>query len=121
MLGLVSSMHEDLFGSHITEFLHPLESLDDNGTLKHPRVLISLQPPLTKSQLKAQKCQSNQEEHLQQQLPLINWFMQQGYVAIYTDGSSKHCDVIGWVGGFGVFVHRERPLTYAYAVPRECT
>ena len=55
MLGLVSSMHEDSFGSHIGEFLHALESLDDSGTLKHPRVSILLQAPLTKSRVKAQK------------------------------------------------------------------
>ena len=66
---LVSSMHEDSFGSHIIEFLHALESSDDGGTLKHPRVLISLQPPLTKSQVKAQKHQGNKEERLQQQPP----------------------------------------------------
>ena len=45
MLGLMSSMHEDSFGRHITEFLRALESLDDRGTLKRPKVLISLQPP----------------------------------------------------------------------------
>ena len=35
MLGVVSSMHEDWFGCHITELLHALESLNDSGTLKH--------------------------------------------------------------------------------------
>ena len=120
MLGLVSSMHEDLFGSHNIEYLHALESLDDTRTLKHPGILISLQPHLTKSQVKAQQRQSNKEERLHQQLPLIGWFLQQGYVAIYANGYSKHYDMIRWVGGFGICVHTEKPLIYAYPVPREC-
>ena len=66
MLGLVSPMHEDSFGGDITEFLHALESLDDSGILKHPRGLISLQPPLTKSHVKGQKRQNNKDERLQQ-------------------------------------------------------
>ena len=28
--------------------------------------------------------------------------------------------MIGWVGGFGVFVHTERPLSYSHPVPAEC-
>ena len=83
MLGQVSAMHGGDFGGHIREFLHALESLDDSGRLKHPRALISLSPPPTKAQVKAQKRKDNKEERLQRQLPLlINWFLQQAYTAI---------------------------------------
>ena len=120
MLGQVSAMHGGDFSGYIREFLHALESLDDSGRLKHPRALISLSPPPTKAHVKAQNRRDNKEERLQRQLPLINSFLQQGYTAIYTDGSSKHYDVIGWVGGFGAFVHTERPLSYSHPPPAEC-
>ena len=117
-------MHGGDFGRHICEFLHSPESLDDSGRLKHPRALIFLSPPPTKAQVKAQvkaqKRKDNKEQHLQRQLPLINWFLQQGYAPIYIDGCSKHYDVMGWVGDFGVFVHTERPLSYSHPVPAEC-
>ena len=79
-----------------------------------------MSPPPTKAQVKAQKRRDNKEERLRRQLPLINWCLQQGYTAIYTDGSSKYYDVIGWVGGFGVFLHTERPLSYSHPVHAEC-
>ena len=120
MLGQVSSMHGGDFGGHICEFLHALESLDDSGHLKHPRALVSLSPPPTKAQVKAQKRSDNKEERLQRQLPLINLFLQQGDTATYIDGSSNHYDMIGWVGGFVVFVHTERPLSNSHPVPAEC-
>ena len=50
----------------------------------------------------------NKEEILQREMVQLNWFIGQevykGYLPVCTDGFSKRYDLIGSVGGFGVFV-----------------
>ena len=110
MIRCVASFHDQQYKTHLHDFLHAFESLEDNGTLKHPLVLVELSQPLTKAQIRAKKRKANQEDRLQQELQRLNWFLSQGYVLVYTDGSSKRYDLVGWVGGFGIFVAPPPPF-----------
>ena len=119
MIRCVASFHDQQYKAHLHYFLHALESLEDNGTLKHPLALVELSQPLTKAQIKAKKRKANKEDKLQQELQRLNWFLSQGYVLVYTDGSSKRYDLVGWVGGFGIFVGSPHSVRCALPIPRE--
>ena len=72
MIRSVASFHDQQHKAHLHGFLHALESLEDNGTLKHPLVLLELSRPLTKAHMRAKKRKANKEDSLQQELQRLN-------------------------------------------------
>ena len=64
MIRRVASFHDQQYKAHLHDFLHALESFEDNGTLKHPMVLVELSEPVTKAQIRATRRKANKEERL---------------------------------------------------------
>ena len=60
-------------------------------------------PPPTKAQLKAKRQMERKLSSLMRLNAHLDDLASQGYVLVFTDGSSEHFSSIGWVGGYGIY------------------